>query len=279
MRRIFAALVILGLAACGGPGGRHPVRFEVLGGVAEAEVEQALQAAFAGSELFAPDARTGALLAGGVLVQEGEAWVVRVEIEVPPDLQKDFAVHTIGAAATAGTGAMPSPEALAQATARAVRGLEAQCRLARGDAAAFAELLASDEPEQLLVALRYVRDREDRGRLAALLPLLRHADPRVRIEALDVIGALGSNEHAAAIVREVRLLDPGAAREAYRALARLGGPDAIGFLRFAADNEDDSSLRVEAERALSSALAGRGASVADGPRGVDLPKVARGHRQ
>lgn len=279
MRRLLEALVLLGLAGCGERPERHPVHVEVLGGVAVPEVDGALTAAFAGSELFALDARSGALMAGGVLVQEGPTWVVRVEIEVPPDLQKSFAVHTIGAAATAGTGAMPTPEALHQATARAVRGLEAQCRLARGDVAAFAELLASDEPEQLLVALRYVRDREDRARLEPILPLLRHADPRVRIEALDVIGALGSDEHAAAIVREVRLLDPGAAREAYRALSRLGGPDAIGFLRFAADNEDDASLRVEAERALSSALAGRGASVADAPRGVDLPKIARGHRQ
>lgn len=279
MRRVLAALVIVGLVGCGEQAERYPVQVEALGGAAEVEVARALRAAFAESELFAPEGRS-ALQAGAVLVQEGEAWLVRVEVEVPPALQRAFAVHTIAAAATAGTGAAPPAEQeLLRATREAVRGLEAQCRLARGDAAAFATLLASDEPEQLLVAARYVRDREDRTLVERLIPLLRHADPRVRIEALDVIGALGTNEHAAAIVREVRLLDPGAAREAYRALARLGGPDAIGFLRFAADNEDDASLRAEAERALSSALAGRGASVADGLRGVDLPKVARGHRQ
>lgn len=278
MRSLLAALLISGLAACGEPTARHPVRVETLGGFAEEEVTRALAAAFSASDQFALDSRTGALRARAALSQEGAAWVVRVEVEVPPDLQPRFAVRTLGTAAALGD-AEPTAEAIGRATGRAVQGIEAQLRLARGDAAAFAELLGSGEPEQLRVALRYVRDREERGLVAPLLPLLGHPDPRVRIEALDVIGALGTTEHAAAIVREVRLLDPGATREAYRALARLGGSDAIGFLRFAAANEDDASLRVEAERALSSALTGGGPSVAEPPRGVDLQKVARGHRQ
>lgn len=279
MRPLLAALMMFGLVACGEPGVRHPVRVEVGGGFAEDAMAAALQTALAASEQFAPDSRAGALRARGALIQEGDAWLVRVEVEVPEDLRGNFAVHTLGASATAGAGSPPTAEALDRATGRAVRGIEAQCRLARGDRTAFAELLGSEEPEQLRVALRYVRDREERALVTTLLPLLDHTDIRVRIEALDVIGALGTSEDAAAIVRAVRLLDPGATREAYRALARLGGPDAIGFLRFAAANEDDASLRVEAERALSSALAGGAPSVAAAPRGVDLSKVARGHRQ
>ena len=69
------------------------------------------------------------------------------------------------------------------------------------------------------------------------------------------------------------------AREGYATLAVLAGPDAVGFLRFAAANEDDLELQREAERALSAALAGSGERVPSRSHGVDLPRVARGHRQ
>jgi hypothetical protein len=199
---------------------------------------------------------------------------------VPDDLRSQFAVSAITAGASAGADPFrPSREALIEAARRAVAGLEAQCRLARGDASGLEVLLASGEPSQILVALRYIADREAREHAARLLPLLRSDDARVRVAALDVLGQVGTRDHAAAIVREVHRLDPGSTREAYRALARLGGADAVGFLRFAAANEDDPELRVEAERALSAALSGKLPSVAEGPRGVDLPKLARGHRQ
>ena len=72
---------------------------------------------------------------------------------------------------------------------------------------------------------------------------------------------------------------PALAREGYATLAVLAGPDAVGFLRFAAANEDDLELQREAERALSAALAGSGERVPSRSHGVDLPRVARGHRQ
>lgn len=287
MVRALAALVLLGvLGGCGEDAKRFPVRVEVLADgarlVADDRLEGAVEAALAESSMFAPRRLGEGLRAGAALVREpdDERWQVRVEVEVPRELEKAFAVPVIGAVATAGVGEQrPPAEAIARAASEAVRGLEAQCRLARGDLQALSLLLGSGEPEQLLVALRFIRDREAGEHADTVVPLLEHRDPRVGRTALEVLGVVGRQEHAAAIVRRVQLLDPRATREAYRALATLGGPDAVGFLQFAAANEDDPELRSEAERALSSALSGRSPGAEAGPRGVDLPKIARGHRQ
>lgn len=289
MNRLRAALALVLLAAACGEADseRYPVRLSLLlaGETADLEalVSSALQSALASSAIFAPDGASGATVHGEAsLLREGPeaAWTLHVGVAVPADLRSHFAVSAITAAASAGRDAFrPSPEALAEAAQRAVAGLEAQCRLARGDQGALEVLLASGEPSQILVAVRYIGDREAREHATRLLPLLASDDTRVRMAVLDVLGSVGTRDHAAAIVREVHRLDPGATREAYRALARLGGSDAVGFLRFAAANEDDPELRAEAERALSSALSGKPPSAADGPRGVDLPKLARGHRQ
>ncbi|MDC0720042.1 HEAT repeat domain-containing protein [Nannocystis bainbridge] len=289
MIRLRAALALVLLAAaCGdSDGGRYPVRLSLaLPSEAvdlEGAVSEALQAALRDSAIFAPDDATGSTVHGEAsLTREApEApWVLHVGMAVPADLRSKFAVSAITTSASAGKDAFrPSMTALVDAARRAITGLEAQCRLARGDASGLEVLLASGEPSQLLVALRYVGDREAREHAGQLLPLLRSEDARVRVAALDVLGMVGTRDHAAAIVREAHRLDPEATREAYRALARLGGADAVGFLRFAAANEDDPELRAEAERALSSALSGKPPSAAEVPRGVDLPKLARGHRQ
>lgn len=279
--------VVLGVTAgCGAEGPRYPVRigelFQGEGPALESALRAALESAFASSPTFAPGNRAGALRAQASILREGpqDRWVLRVELDVPADLRARFAVATITGAASAGTGLLPPGQAeLSQAAEKALAGLEAQCQLARGDEAGFETLIGSAEPEQVLVALRYVRDRQASQKADRLVGLLRHADPRIRIAALDVLAAVGDAAHAAAIVRAVHLLDPQATREAYRALARLGGADAVGFLRFAAANEDDATLRDEAERALSSALSDPGTSAADAAHGVDLPRLARGHRQ
>lgn len=286
MVRLVAAALLLGILGCGEDAGRFPVRVEVVADgerlVADAQLEGVVEAALAGGSMFTPRSVGEGLRAGAALVHDAEAgqWQVRIEVEVPPELKPAFVVPVIGAVATAGVGPeRPQPAALVEAAHAAVRGLEAQCRLARGDLEALSQLLASGEPDQVMVALRFIRDREAHELADRVVPLLEHRDPRVGRTALEVLGAVGGQEHAAAIVRRVHMLDPRATREAYRALAELGGPDAVGFLRFAADNEDDPELRVEAERALSSALSGRTRPAAASPRGVDLPKLARGHRQ
>lgn len=292
MVRIRAALALAlalcgAAAACGESRERQPVRLAVSLPAEAAALERpltaALAAALAESATFAPEEAAGTPVRGEAsLALEGPegAWVVRVTVEVPTELRPHFVASTISAVATVGPGTRePNDAGLRAATQRAIAGLEAQCRLARDDLGGLDTLLASGEPLQILVAVRYISDRQASALADRLLPLLRDDDPRVRVAVLDALGTVGTPDHAAGIVREAHRLDPGATREAYRALARLGGLDAIGFLRFAAANEDDPELRAEAERALSSALAGRSASAAGGSRGVDLPKVARGHRQ
>ena len=49
---------------------------------------------------------------------------------------------------------------------------------------------------------------------------------------------------------EVAVVGAAAGAHARHALARLGGPEAEGFLEFAARNEDEPDLRAAAERAL-----------------------------
>lgn len=266
--------------------GRTPVRvgdlFQGEGEGLATELRTALTSELAASPRFTWTERPGALRAEASLLREGaeERWVLRVELEVPPELRRGFAVSTITGAARAGTGPdTPGPAALREAAARALRRLEAQCQLAAGDLAGLEALLTAEEPEQVLVGLRFVRDRHEVALADRLVPLLRNADPRVRIATLDVLAGVGAPDHAAAIIRSLELHDRQGTREAYRALGQLGGAESVGFLQFAAANEDDPALRVEAERALSSALAAEESRARAGEGRVDLPKLARGHRQ
>lgn len=290
MLRLIAALALspLLLAGCGADdSGRRPVRLDAVlsrDSAAEARLDAALRAALEQSTWFSPRSlELGGALRAGALLEREEAsgrWVLHLDLEVPPDLRPRFAATSISSAtAVAAEDGAPSLEALAGAAARAVFGLEAQCRLASGELRALDDLLASDDPEHLLLALRWVRDRADAARADAVATLLGHRDSRVSLAAVEVLGEVGGPDHAGAVVRRVQLMDPRATREAYRALAQLGGPDAVGFLGFAAANEDDPELRREAERALSAAMSGRRPGPAEVARGVDLPKVARGHRQ
>src|SRR4029079_16911423 len=122
-----------------------------------------------------------------------------------------------------------------------------------------------------------IRDHPGVGLADAVAGQLQHEQPQVVLLALEVLAVVGDERQAGAVVRRAER-SPGLAREAYRTLAALGGPDAIGFLRFATNNEDEPGLRAEAERALAAALLGPGERVAARPLGVDLPRLARGHR-
>lgn len=266
--------------------GRTPVRvgelFQGEGPALEAGLREALTSGLAASPRFTWSDRPGALRAEASLLQEGveERWVLRVELEVPPELRRGFAVTTITGAASAGAGPdAPGPAALREAAGRALRRIEAQCQLAAGDLAGLEALLTAEEPEQVLVGLRFIRDRHEVALADRVVPLLRHADARVRIAALDVLAGVGAPDHAAAVIRSLELHERQGTREAYRALGQLGGAEAVGFLQFAAANEDDPALRVEAERALSSAFEAEETRARTGEGRVDLPKLARGHRQ
>jgi hypothetical protein len=163
------------------------------------------------------------------------------------------------------------------AIGRAVSVLEARVGLARGDERRVNQLLASEDPELVLLALEWIRDRRSSGNPDAVAALLTHADERVGLLAIEALGTIGGPEHVHALLRGVRLADPGQAHRAYEALASLGGPDAQAFLEFAARNEDEQERRQAAARALGQVIDGVDPSnVVNSP--VERPPV-RGHRQ
>lgn len=200
-----------------------------------------------------------------------------LELEVPAALRRQFDVPAIVARAQL-DGVVPSEAGLRSAATTALEVLALRLALAGGDAEAAALLLRSEDPELVLLALEWTRDHPNPLLADAVAVQVGHADLQVVRLALEVLAQIGEGRHASAVVRRVERW-PALAREGYATLAVLGGPDAVGFLRFAAANEDDLELQREAERALSAALAGTGERVPTRPHGVDLPKVARGHRQ
>lgn len=285
------------LAGCGaGDGGRLPVKVErVLAGSPEREtsLRAALGAALERSKEFA-DApgqlgalgvaawlsasdQAGPLHAAAVGDASPSALFLHVELEVPADLRSQFDVPAITTRMRL-PDTDPSAPALASAAEAALQVLELRLGVARGHGDAAAALLGAEDPDLKLLALEWIRDHPGPGLADAVAGQLEQGEPEVVALALEVLTAIGEARHAAAVVRRVER-SPALAREGYRALGVLGGADAVGFLRFAAANEDEPGLRAEAERALSAALAGPGERVAARSHGVDLPRVARGHRQ
>ena len=219
--------------------------------------------------------QAGPLHAAALAELRPAATFLHVELEVPARLRSQFDVPTITAQAEVPGGS--SRPALARAAEAALAVLELRLELAAGRADAAATLLQADDPELRLLALEWARDHPGVGLADAVAGQLEHEQPQVVLLALEVLAVVGDERQAGAVVRRAER-SPGLASEAYRTLAALGGPDAVGFLRFATDNEDEPGLRAEAERALAAALQGPGERVAARPRGVDLPRVARGHR-
>ena len=225
---------------------------------------------------LSPSDQAGPLHAAALGGLPPTAMYLHVELEVPARLRAQFDVATITARAEVPV-AMLSRPALASAAEAALGVLELRLALAEGQSDAAAALLRTEDPELRLLALEWVRDHPGAGLADAVAGQLEHEQPQVVTLALEVLAAVGDERHAGAVVRRAER-SPGLASQAYRTLAALGGPDAVGFLRFATDNEDDPGLRAEAERALATALLGPAERVAARPLGVDLPRVARGHR-
>lgn len=282
--------------ACGVPGpGRAAVAIERVTATSpelEGLVRTAIDEAVAGSPDFTGEGgRLGGALrlvgwvsasdqggrpqVGGGVVPA--ALFLYLELEVPAALRRQFDVPAITARAQL-DGAVPSAAGLRAAAGAALGVLALRFALAGGDAEAAALLLRSEDPELVLLALEWTRDHPNPLLADAVALQVGHADLQVVKLALEVLAQIGEGRHASAVVRRVER-SPALAREGYATLAVLAGPDAVGFLRFAAANEDDLELQREAERALNAALVGTGERVPTRPHGVDLPRVARGHRQ
>jgi len=272
MRHALASWALgLSLGCGGADAARYNVDVERVVAADEAGLRAALATAVAASDEFAVGGSAPLALRASQVAGEdpGQPPLLHLELAVPPDLQQQFDVPAIPASAKITS----TVEAAAEA---AVRTLALRLRLARGHSDAAVGLLGVDDPGTILLALEWIRDHPSSALADAVAARLDHDDPEVVILALDVLALVGDARHASAVIRRVERW-PALAREAYRTLGALGGADAVGFLQFAAANEDEAALQKEAARALTAALSGTSDRVAVRPHGVDLPR--RGHRQ
>jgi hypothetical protein len=205
---------------------------------------------------------------------------LQAQIEVPTGLRPVLGgvIHTTVILEREGdAGEATIDDDVAAAAARAFAVLDTRLALARGDHDAVRGLLKDEDPELVILALEWIREHTPADFSGDLLALLEHDDARVATLAVECLGYAGDPGLALAIIRYARPMSREHTREVYRALARLRGPDSLGYLRFAAANEDDSILREEAERSLRLALTGIPAEPPVSQRGAE--RLARGHRQ
>jgi hypothetical protein len=170
-------------------------------------------------------------------------------------------------------GTLVPDEDVPTALARGVSVLDAKVQLVLGTQADAEGLLASDDPEIVVLALEQVTRQRWRGLADPVAKLLAHGDERVVSAAVECLGVVGGPQHTASLLRHVRLADVDQARRLYDTLAALGGDEARGFLEFAARNEDDPAMAEVATRALHRIGLGP-----DEGTLVEAPIPLRGHR-
>lgn len=159
------------------------------------------------------------------------------------------------------------------AITRGVSVMDAKLQLLQGAEAEAHKLLDASDPEIVVLALEQVGRQRWRALADDVAGLLAHDDERVVAAAVECLGVVGGPQHTAALLRHVRLADTDQARRLYETLALLGGDEALGFLEFAARNEDDPAMADVAAHALGR-LSGE---LPAGP--ADTPDAAlRGHR-
>lgn len=236
---------------------------------------QTLEDALDGAAMFRVGEGADAIAAHAEITERRDAGgiVVRLQLgmEVPPDLAGvvDTLEATVEVSRAQGDSAIREDLPLAAERAAAV--LDANIQLARTPQVA-PTFLRDPDAEIALVALDWVETQRDFGAAPVVASMLHHPDDRVMLRSVEVLGVIGSAAEVPALIAAARLNDRAHTGRLYEALAALGGPDAQGFLSFAARNEDDPALAQLAERALD--VAQRSVPRAEAP-----PVTARrGHR-
>ena len=288
------ALALVGCAGAGGEPGSRAVRIEQVhqrledGGVSdEARLIPAIRGSLGGLGGLHAAGRDhrGVALGAEIWFQEQPAdggareIYLQAQIDVPTESRPLLGpqIHATVLLERSG-GDVSLDDDVTLAAERAFAILDTRLALARGDVGVVRSLLAADDPELVLLALEWIRERAPAELVADVGALLTHPDERVAALAVECLGYSGDRGQVAAIIREARPRSRTHTLEVYRALARLRGPEALGYLRFAAANEDDSILQEEAERSLRLALTGIPAEPRATPGGPE-PRLARGHRQ
>lgn len=140
----------------------------------------------------------------------------------------------------------------------------------QGDRAAR-RLLRGTDPELVLLALEWASVHRRPALADVIRARLSDPDPRVVAAALEAMAGIGTESDVPAMVAAARLSDREATVRLYESLGAIGGIQAIGFLDFAARNEDDPDL---ANLAQASATKARRRPAPPAPP----TPLARGHR-
>jgi hypothetical protein len=232
---------------------------DLTGHFVRSELEQAVRGStmFAHGETQRAPKPLSARLRMAVLQIGQDAEVLRVEllVEDPPEplraaFGRDFeAVVELERLDSSIDLEQDLPEALR----RAVAVLDTKAALVRGDPAAIQRILRHPDPELVVLAVEWISRHRLRAHADQIAALVEHADDRVVLRAVECLAVVGTQAHARALVTRPRLADRAHASRLYETLAGLGGPDAVGFLEFAARNEDDPALAELARRALERA--------------------------
>ena len=267
------------------PSARIPVQLEAIDGPgvgtrarAGAWVGRAVEDALAESEALAvvdgsEDAGHLRLAYREIRSDYGAVLRLQVDVEVPPQ----FSARVPGGLDAAvelerEDGTLQLDRDFPVALERAVAVLDAKIALGSNDEKRVLALLGDDDPELVLLALEHVTRRGMRNAIDRVLPLLKHPDLRVARAVVECVGLIGGPEHVGPLLATAKLSDRAHTGRLYDALANLGGDEALGFLEFAARNEDDPALAELARRSLERAQTAR-------PRPTERPRtVARGHR-
>jgi hypothetical protein len=209
----------------------------------------------------------------------GRDLMVRLLVEVPESLAAELGPDGLDVTVLLERAAGEADLAydLQLATDRVTTILQARTDLARGTEGTVARLLDTGDPDRVILALEWILRHPEHAQARAassqVAGLLEHPDDRIALLAIDCIGEVGGPEHVAALLARIPVADTAQVNRAYDALARLGGPEAEGFLKFAARNEDEPVRRAAAERALQSVAE---SAMVDPRRGRGVPN--RGHR-
>ncbi len=296
LQRALAALAV-GLFACDSApqAGPHPLRIERVqqrlgsGGVIdEARLVPAVSSAIgehAGLRIASPGHR-GPALGAEIWFQEQVAEdgarevYLQAQLEVPNQLRPVLGglIHATVILEREGADEALLDDDVATATARAFAVLDTRLALARGDHEVVRGLLEVGDAELVILALEWIRENTPAEFADDVVGLLAHKDERVTALAVECLGYAADPSMVGPIIRHARPMSRTQTREVYRALARLRGPEALGYLRFAAANEDDSLLQGEAERSLRLALTGIPAEPSMSQHDPS-DRLARGHRQ
>jgi HEAT repeat protein len=110
--------------------------------------------------------------------------------------------------------------------------------------------LKPDAGESRLEAIQIIGKRQLRDAVPTLLVLLEDEDERIRDAALGALLRMQETRAVTVLTRSRAMRDSREMHKVIEAVASLGGPEALSYLAFVAENHDSESIRIAANKAI-----------------------------